>query len=269
MKKYIDSFMRYRFLLIELVKKGIKLKYRRSYLGLIWTLLEPLLTMIVLTFVFGTMFEKSGGVYGPDLYPVYILCGRLLYSCFSSASKIGMRSIRSNQAMIKKVYVPKYLYPLSSVIYNFIIFLLSLIILAIVGTVRGIPLTWHIFEALIPVVVLFVMCIAAAMILSTICVFFRDIEYLWDVILMLIMYCSGIFYYVETLKNPIVIKVIHMNPLYCVIENFRHVILLGESIFTSQQEINMLLYSAGFSVVALIVGIILFKKNQDKFILHI
>ena len=117
MKNYIDSFMRYRFLLVELVKKGIKLKYRRSYLGLIWTLLEPLLTMIVLTFVFGSMLGSKGGVYGPELYPVYILCGRLLYSCFSSASKIGMRSIRSNQAMIKKVYVPKYLYPLSSVSY--------------------------------------------------------------------------------------------------------------------------------------------------------
>lgn len=269
MKKYIDSFMRYRFLLVELVKKGIKLKYRRSYLGLVWTLLEPLLTMIVLTFVFGTMLGRNGGVYGPDLYPVYILCGRLLYSCFSSASKIGMRSIRSNQAMIKKVYVPKYLYPLSSVIYNYIIFLLSLIILAIVGVVRGIPLTWHIIEALIPIFVLFILCIAAAMFLATVCVFFRDIEYLWDVILMLLMYCSAIFYYVESIGNETVRSVIHLNPLYCIIENFRHVILLGESIFTSQQEINMLIYSAGFSVVALIIGIVVFKKNQDKFILHI
>lgn len=269
MKKYIDSFMRYRFLLKELVMKGIKLKYRRSYLGLIWTLLEPLLTMIVLTFVFGTMLGRNGGTYGPELYPVYILCGRLLYSCFSSASKIGMRSIRSNQAMIKKVYVPKYLYPLSSVIYNYIIFLLSLPILAIVGMVRGIPITWHIFEALIPIIVLLILCVAAAMFLSTVCVFFRDIEYLWDVILMLLMYCSAIFYFVDGIKSEIVRQVIHMNPLYCIIENFRHVILLGESIFTSQQEISMLCYSAGFSVIALIIGIIVFKKNQDKFILHI
>ena len=198
MKNYIDSFMRYRFLLVELVKKGIKLKYRRSYLGLIWTLLEPLLTMIVLTFVFGSMLGSKGGVYGPELYPVYILCGRLLYSCFSSASKIGMRSIRSNQAMIKKVYVPKYLYPLSSVIYNYVIFLLSLIVLAIVGVVRGIPLTWHIIEIVIPVFV-----------------------------------------------------------------------LLGESIFTSSMEINMLIYSSVFSVVALIISVIVFKKNQDRFILYI
>ena len=252
MKNYIDSFMRYRFLLVELVKKGIKLKYRRSYLGLIWTLLEPLLTMIVLTFVF-----------------VYILCGRLLYSCFSSASKIGMRSIRSNQAMIKKVYVPKYLYPLSSVIYNYVIFLLSLIVLAIVGVVRGIPLTWHIIEIVIPVFVLLIMCIAAAMFLSTVCVFFRDIEYLWDVLLMLLMYCSAIFYYVDNIGSSVVRTVIRMNPLYCIIENFRHIVLLGESIFTSSMEINMLIYSSVFSVVALIISVIVFKKNQDRFILYI
>lgn len=269
MKKYIDSFMRYRFLLVELVKKGIKLKYRRSYLGLIWTLLEPLLTMIVLTFVFGSMLGGNGGVYGRELYPVYILCGRLLYSCLSSSSKIGMRSIRSNQAMIKKVYVPKYLYPLSSVIYNYVIFMLSLIVLAIVGVVRGIPLTWHIIEAIIPIFVLLIMCIAAAMLLSTICVFFRDIEYLWEVVLMLIMYCSAIFYYVDNIGSATVRMVIKMNPLYCIIENFRHVVLLGESLFTSASEIHMLIYSAVFSVVALIISIFVFKKNQDKFILYI
>ena len=91
MKNYIDSFMRYRFLLVELVKKGIKLKYRRSYLGLIWTLLEPLLTMIVLTFVFGSMLGSKGGVYGPELYPVYILCGRLLLflKCLKDRNEIN------------------------------------------------------------------------------------------------------------------------------------------------------------------------------------
>lgn len=269
MKKYIDGFMKYRYLLKELVIKGIKLKYRRSYLGLIWTLLEPLLTMIVLTFVFGNVLGRQGGSIGPELFPVYVLCGRLLYSFFSSSSKIGMRSIRSNQAMIKKVYVPKYLYPLSSVLYNFIIFLLSLIILAIVGIVLGIPITWHLFEAVIPIAVLLIMSIAAALFLSTICVFFRDMEYLWDVLLMLIMYCSAIFYFVEGLKNETVMRVIEINPLYCIISNFRHVILIGESIFTDPKQIQFLIYSGGFSVIALIISIIVFKKNQDKFILYI
>ena len=267
MKKYIDSFMRYRFLLRELVVKGIKLKYRRSYLGLVWTLLEPLLTTMVLTFVFGGLLGK-----GDALYPVYILSGRLIYSCFSSTSKIAMRSIRSNQAMIKKVYVPKYLYPLSSVLYNYILFLLSLIILALVSVVLKVPFTWHVIEAIIPLTILFILCIAAGLILSTVCVFFRDLEYLWEVILMLIMYCSAIFYKIDAI-GAATKQVLKFNPLYCIISNVRCVLLEQGSIFTScsyqLSNLKMMIYSLVFSVVALVIGIVMFKKNQDKFILHI
>lgn len=267
MKKYIDSFKRYRFLLKELVVKGIKLKYRRSYLGLVWTLLEPLLTTMVLTFVFGSLLGR-----GDALYPVYILTGRLLYSCFSSASKIAMRSIRSNQAMIKKVYVPKYLYPLSSVIYNYILFLLSLIILILVSIILKVPFTWHVIEAIIPLTILFILCIAAGLFLSTVCVFFRDLEYLWEVILMLIMYCSAIFYRIDSIGEATK-AVLKFNPLYCIISNFRCVLLEQGSIFTSTSyglsNMNMMIYSLVFSIVAFIIGLIVFKKNQDKFILHI
>lgn len=266
MKKYIDSFMRYRFLLKELVIKGIKLKYRRSYLGLVWTLLEPLLTTIVLAFVFG---ELLGG--SIPYFPVYILCGRLIYSCFSSTTKVAMRSIRANQAMIKKVYVPKYLYPLSTILYNYILFLLSLIILVLLAVVYRVPMTWHIIEAIIPLTILFVMCVAAGLILSTVCVFFRDLEYLWDVLLMLIMYCSAIFYDVNRIGDAA--QVLKFNPLYCVISNFRCVVLYHGSIFTSYtsgfSDLKMMLYSGGFSLIALVVGVAMFKKYQDDFILHI
>ena len=266
MRKYWEGFLRYRHLLRELVIKGIKLKYRRSYLGLVWTLLEPLLTTIVLTFVFGNLLGR-----GDSLYPVYILSGRLIYSCFSSATKIAMRSIRANQAMIKKVYVPKYLYPLSSVLYNYILFLLSLIILALTSLVLGVHFTWHLIEVIIPLFILFVMSIAAGLILSTVCVFFRDLEYLWDVLLMLIMYCSAIFYYIDNIGSARTLVMI--NPLYCIISNFRCVLMEQGSIFThvsyGMSNLTMMLYSMGFSIVALVFGIFIFKKNQDKFILHI
>lgn len=266
MKKYIQGFMRYRYLLKELVYKGIKLKYRRSYLGLVWTLLEPLLTTMVLAFVFGELLGNSH-----PYYPVYILCGRLIYSCFSSTSKVAMRSIRANQTMIKKVYVPKYLYPLSTIIYNFILFLLSLIILAILAIFYRVPMSWHIIEVFIPLGILFIFCVAVGLILSTVCVFFRDLEYLWEVIVMLIMYCSAIFYYVDKVEK--VKTVLQFNPLYCIISNVRCVVMEGGSLFTSMSyglsNLTMMLYSLGFSLVALVIGIVMFKKNQDKFILHI
>lgn len=267
MKKYLDNFVRYRYLLKELVIKGIKLKYRRSYLGLVWTLLEPLLMTMVLALVFGTLLGKN-----IPYFPVYILCGRLMFSCFSSTTKVAMRSIRANQAMIKKVYVPKYLYPLSTIIYNYVLFLISLIILAALAVFYKVPTSWHIIEIFIPLIILAILCVAVGLILSTACVFFRDLEYLWEVILMLIMYCSGIFYSVEKMGH-MAKTILSLNPVYCIISNVRCVVMEGGSIFTSTSyslsNLNMMIYSLVFSIVALAVGIIMFKKNQDKFILHI
>ena len=125
MKQFIDNFRKYLYLLSQLVKKNIKLRYRRSYLGMLWTLIEPLLTMIVLSVVFGSMLGRNSSdlAFAGVPFPIYVLTGRLLYSFFSSATNSAMRSIRSNGAMIKKVYVPKYIYPFSGILANFIIFL--------------------------------------------------------------------------------------------------------------------------------------------------
>ena len=130
MKQAIRNFMKYRYLLSELIIKDIKLKYRRSYVGILWTLLEPLLTMLVLTVVFSQVYNRQD-----KLFPVYILTGRLLYSYFGNATKAAMKSIRKNGQMIKKVYVPKYIYPLASVISQYITFLISLIVLFVVSLV--------------------------------------------------------------------------------------------------------------------------------------
>ena len=167
MKAYIENFKKYRFLLWELVKKGVKLKYRRSYLGILWTLLEPLMTMIVLSVVFGTLFGNKD-----PHFPVYILCGRLMYSFFSSATNGAMKAIRTNAGMIKKVYVPKYIYPLSSVLFNYIIFAISLIVLVAVGVVLHVYPTIYMLQAIVPLFLILVTSFGVGMILSTMAVFF-------------------------------------------------------------------------------------------------
>lgn len=258
MKKVIAGFLKYRYLLMELVKKGIKLKYRRSYLGLIWTLIEPLLTMIVLTVVFGTLFGNSS-----KTFPVYILCGRLLYSMFSSATGAAMRAIRSNSAMIKKVYVPKYLYPLSSVLFNYVIFLLSLIVLFVVSLVLGVYPSIYLLQAVIPLITVLLLSLGVGMILGTFSVFFRDLEYLWNVILMLIMYMCAIFYYPEKLLSSGYAFVLKYNPLFCIIDNFR------SAIFGTRMNLHYALYAFVFSMVSLFVGFWVFYKEQDRFVLYI
>jgi ABC-type polysaccharide/polyol phosphate export systems, permease component len=259
MKQSIKNFQKYRFLLSELVIKDIKLKYRRSYLGILWTLLEPFLTMIVLTIVFGSFYNKSDRT-----FPVYVLTGRLLYSYFGNATKSAMKSIRANGQMIKKVYVPKYMYPLSSILSQFVTFLISLIVLVGVAAYLRIKPTVHLLEAVVPLFILFVMVLGVGLILATLAVFFRDMEYLWGVMLMMIMYCSAIFYAPERVIKNGYGWILQYNPLYSVIYNFRITVMDGMAL-----NMDALLYSGSFSIVALIVGIILFYKNQDKFILNI
>ena len=258
MKKYIKGFYDYRFLLGELVKKGISLKYRRSYLGILWSLIEPLLTTVVWVIVFGTLLGRGGRD-----YPMYLIIGRLTYTFFSNATKAASRSVQANASMIKKIYVPKYLYPLSSVLYNFVIYLISLIVLVPVGIYCAVIPTWNIIEIIPALALLLVMATGFGMVLATLNVFFRDIEYLWNVALLLVMYMSAIFYYPEKLLKSGYAWILKYNPLYHVINMCRGA-FLGYTVST-----KAVLYTAGWAFGSLIIGIIFFKKKQDDFILHL
>lgn len=254
----VKTFRKYRNLLYELVKKDIKLKYRSSYLGIIWTMLEPLLTMIVLTLVFSKLFKKDS-----QDYPVYILTGRLLFSYFSNGTKAALKSVRNNAGMIKKVYVPKYMYPLATVLSNYVIFAISLVVLAVVAIVRGVYPTFWLVWILIPLLQVLLLTLGIGMILATMTVFFRDVEYLWGVALMLIMYMCAIFYDIDNVitgKNAWIFK---FNPLYAIIVNFRH------AVFGEAPDFSAMLYATVFGVISLGIGIVVFYKKQDKFILYL
>lgn len=254
----IKTFGKYRNLLVELVKKDIKLKYRNSYLGVVWTMLEPLLTMVVLTLVFSKLLGR-----GTKDFPVYILTGRLLYSFFANGTKAALKSVRSNASMIKKVYVPKYMYPFASVLSGFVIFLISLIVLAAVALARGVYPTLQLFWMIVPLLQLLLMTLGVGMILATMAVFFRDVEYLWGVALMLIMYASAIFYQVESVVSESNSWIFKLNPLYAVIVNFRN------AVFGQAMDFRAMVYATLFGVVSILLGVYAFYKKQDKFILYL
>lgn len=253
-----NEFKRFRFLLVELVKRGIVVKYRRSYLGLLWTLLEPLLNMIVLTFVFGTLLGR-----GDRTYPVFILSGRLLYSCFSSSTKAGLRSIRKNARMLNKVYVPKYIYPLSSVIYSYVIFMFSLIVLVIVSLALGVYPTVYTLMIWLPLLLLFLLVLGVGTTLATLGVYFRDMEYLWDVVVLLLMYLSAIFYDPDRFFSTGRGWILDWNPLFHIIRLFR------SCLFGTPMDTHSLIVASLWCVGSLVVGWFLFFKKQDEFLLHI
>ncbi len=258
LKAQLKNGYRYRFLLSQLVTKSIKLKYRKSYLGVLWSLVEPLLTMAVLTFIFTTLLGR-----GDEYFPVYVLSGRLLFGFFSTGTKTAMRSIRANAAIIKKVYVPKYMYPLSACISAFIISLISLVDLALVMLVMRMPVNFYIFGAIVPVMILFLLTYGVGMILTTANVFFRDMEYIWDVLSMLIMYTCAIFYKVDTFIGTSTYWAFKLNPLYALIKSFR------ECIYGQPMDLRWLAYALVFSVACCLIGSWIFHRKQNRFIYYI
>lgn len=258
MKRFVLNFKKYKFLLKQLTVKEIKLKYRNSILGILWTFLEPLLTMIVLTLVFSKLLGKGTGD-----FPVYILSGRLIFSFFSGSTQKALKSVRAHAGMIKKVYVPKYMYPVSAVFSNYIMFLISLIVLAVVACVRHVYPTVRVLYAIIPLVAILFVSLGIGLILSAISVFFKDLEYLWTIVTMIVMYASAIFYDVDSVvteKNAWIFK---FNPVYACIDMFR------SAIFGDAIDLWGVVYAGVFAAVSCVVGVVTFVKTQDKFILYL
>lgn len=226
-------------------------------MGVLWTLLEPLLTMMVLVLVFSKLYHNTKD------FPVYILSGRLLYSFFSTTSRAALKSVRNNSGMIKKVYVPKYMYPLSSVLSGYVQFVISLVVLVGVMIYCDVSPTWHLLEALAPLTIILVMTMGVGLWLSTLAVFFRDLEYLWGVALTLIMYACAIFYKVDVVIGENNRWLFRLNPLYAVIENFR------DAVYGNPLNLSVMLYSLIVSLFLFGSGVVVFYKNQDKFILHL
>ena len=258
MKKYVDNFMQYRFLLSELVKKGIKLKYRRSYLGMIWSMLEPLLTMIVLTIVFGTLYGNTDRT-----FPVYILTGRLLYSFFSQSTKAALKSIRQNSAMIKKVYVPKYLFVIARVFSSFINLMASLVALILVMVAMRAELHWTVIFSVIPLAMIILFSLGVGMLLAALTVKFRDIMHLYSVFTTGLLYLTPVIYLMSILPET-VRTVVNINPLTNMVQMFRDVMF-----YNTLPTFSAVVLGVVEVAVALILGTYVFYKNQDEFILNI
>ena len=276
LKNYFKNAYKYRYLVQEIVRKNIKLQYRNSFLGIFWTFLQPLLTMIVLVLVFSNVFGSSNS--GVVCYPIYVLCGRLIYECFTQSTKRAMRSIRNSASVIKKVYVPKYVYPLSNVLANFVTFLISLSVLVVVfaffyifqhGAYPELVLSWRFLLLIVPLLLLFMLSIGVGMILSVLNVFFKDIEYIYDVFCMLLFYITPVFYNINNLNLSGGVSwfgfALKLNPLYWITDLFRSCVLVNGF----DWNWNGFLYTLGFSVFSILIGVYFFYKKQDKFILHI
>ncbi len=255
---HLLTFFRYRELLAELVKRDIKVRYRRSVLGMIWSVLNPLLTMLVMSFVFSNIFRNNL----PN-FPVYLLTGQLVFSFFSEGTNRCMSSIIENRSLLLKVYIPKYIFPMSRVSASLVNMLFSLIALVIVMIFTGTPLSWTMLLVPLLFVYLFTFVLGMGLLLSCLAVFFRDVLHLYGVVLTAWMYVTPIFYPVEILPE-IGQVLVRFNPMFHYVRFMRHCIWAQE-----WPVFNMHAFCIGFSLIALSAGLYAFFKNQHKFALNL
>lgn len=259
-KNVMINLKKYSFLLQQLVSRDFKVKYKRSVLGIVWSLLYPILTMVVMAIVFSNVFKFST----PGVsYLAYLLSGLIMFNYFSEASNLSMSSVVGNFGLLNKIYIPKYIFPLSKCLFVGINFLLTLVPLYIVLFATGTGVNWY--HLLLPYsyLCLFMFTLGMGFILSAVSVFLRDMFYIYGIIIMMWTYLTPIMYDINLISANLQ-PWLKLNPLYHYINFAREIILYGRM----PQPFTWVTCLVS-SVAVLLIGVIVFKKTQDKFIYYV
>ena len=257
-KKYVETVLKYRFLLSQLVSRDFKTRYKRSVLGVLWSMLNPLLTMSVQYLVFSNLFK-----WNVDNYSIYLLIGTVAFNFFSEATQAALSSITGSATLITKVYIPTYVFPVAKVLSSCINLCFSTLALYLIIFIQGVPL--NIYHLLIPVlyVALILFSCGMGLILSALMVSFRDTQFLYSVIIVLWMYLTPLFYPVDIIPENLM-SIYSLNPMYQYVTFFR-TLVLDAAMPTLAQFGWCFGYAAGFMA----IGLFVFRKLKRNFILYI
>ena len=258
MKRLFLQLKKHQFLFEELVKRDFKQKYKRTVLGMVWSILNPLLTLLVMRLVFTTFFGR-----GMEHYTTYLFAGNLIFSYYRESTSGGMNSLMANSHIFTKVNVPKYLFLLSKSISAVINFGLTLIVFFLFVALDGVPFHLSMLAIVYPIFTLTMFNIGVGMILSALYVFFRDIQYIYDVFSMLLMYMSAIFYTVDAFPAWVQ-RVFLLNPVYCTIKYVRVIVIDGHLPSLAFHGLLLL-----YGILALGVGGFIYKKFNHRFLYYV
>lgn len=265
-KSIFINFKKYWFLLTQLISRDFKVKYKRSILGVVWSLLYPILMMSVMAVVFSQMFRfKVEGIN----YLVYLMTGLIMFNYFNEASTTAMTSVITNFTLINKVYIPKYIFPIAKCMFvgiNFVLTLIPWIGIILLSYVGLGEYTCHInwYYLLLPYIFfcMFLFTVGISLLLSCISVFFRDMLHIYGIVITLWNYLTPVFYSIEILPKKLQ-ALFELNPLYQFLSSARSIVLYGKC----PSALTLLIIGViGF--VTLAIGALVFKKNQDKFVYY-
>ena len=255
--KLIGMMKTYKFLFEELVKRDFNRKYKRTVLGMFWSVLSPLLTLLVMRVVFTKFFGRS-----MEHFTIYLFSGNLVFSYFKEATTNGMISLMRNASIISKVKLPKYIFVLSDNVTSLLNFALTLTVFFIFVALDKVPFSVSFFSLIYPILCLLMFNIGVSLILSALYVFFRDTQYLYNVATLILMYLSAIFYPI-TSYSPTVQRMFLLNPVYVYIKYFRVAVLEGTVPSLSFHGLCLF-----YAVLAIVAGAFIYKKNNDTFLYY-
>ena len=245
-------------MLEELVKRDFKQKYKRTVLGMFWSVLNPLLTLLVMRLVFTNFFGRNA-----QYYTTYIFAGNLMFSYFKEQTNGGMQSLMANAHIFTKINVPKYMFLLSKSVSAIINFGVTLVIFFLFVIIDGVPFHWSVFAIIYPIIMITAFNLGVGMILSALFVFFRDTQYLYDVFTLLLMYMSAIFYYVDNFPAWVQ-RIFLLNPVYVAIQYVSIVVIDGNLPSLAYHTLLII-----YAVVALVLGSLIYKKYNHKFLYYV
>lgn len=254
----MNRLKQYGFLFEELVKRDFKKKYKRTVLGMAWSLLSPLMMLLVMRLVFTQFFGQNMAH-----YTTYLFCGNLVFSYFNESTTQGMQSLTGNAAIFTKVNVPKYLFLFSKNVQTLINFGLTLCIFFVFCAFDGIVFTWRFFLLLYPILLLVLFNIGVGLVLSALFVFFRDVQYLWTIFTQLLMYLSAVFYSIEHYSYQVQCLFL-ANPIYLFIRYFRKIV-----IDAAVPSVWFHLLMLGDVLVVLGLGCWMYRKFNTRFLYYV
>ncbi len=262
LKNNLQASWHYRYLLQNLISRDFKLKYRRSVLGVAWSVLNPLLTCLVMYLVFDSIMKGLRGEGIPN-FAAFLIMGQLLFNFFRESTSMAMESVLKNAPLLRKIYIPKYIFPLEKACFALVNCLFSFVALVIVLLITWTPVSFGtMLLGLYPLIMLFFFSLGIGLLLSALYVFVRDIMHIWEVFCTLLSYASAIFYDPEMLSG-VMQQLIHINPLYWYITAFRSCVLWGKGLTASMLAVCFLC-----AALSMTLGLVVFKKQQDKFVLY-
>ena len=256
--RMIQKIRKNRFLFQQLVHRDFSKKYKRTVLGVAWSMISPLLSLLVMRIVFTSLLGSE-----IEHYTIYLFSGQLIFSFFSDSTNEGMSALLNNADIFTKVNVPKYMFLLSKNVSSLINFGLTLIIYFLFVLADGISITWKFLLLVYPIVCLVIFNLGVGLILSAVFVFFRDIQYLYGIFTTLLMYVSAIFYSIETFPE-MGQNLFLFNPVYLYIRYFRKIVI--ESTIPS---VEFHLLAAVYALGALGVGCLIYKKKNHSFLYYV